>query len=114
MARLYGDGGNNSANQKIQTKYLLNGSYLRLKNVTLGYNLPNNICEKLFIKRLRFFFSGENLFTWHHLPTGYNPDSFIAQPGNLSMTSGIQGDSGNGNWSYPLMRQISFGLNLTF
>ena len=112
--RLYGDGGNNSANQKIQTKYLLNGSYLRLKNVTLGYNLPNNICEKLFIKRLRFFFSGENLFTWHHLPTGYNPDSFIAQPGNLSMTSGIQGDSGNGNWSYPLMRQISFGLNLTF
>lgn len=112
--RLYGSGGNNGANQRIQTKYLLDGSFLRLKNITVGYNLPGDLCSKMLIKKLRVFVSGENLHTWHHLPEGYNPDSFVAQPGNLNMTSGIQGDSGSGNWSYPLMRQFSMGLNLTF
>lgn len=111
--RLYGAGGNNGANQKTQTKYLLDGSYIRLKNITLGYNLPKKLCSKMYIKNLRFYVSGENLFTFHHLPTGYYPDSFVAIPGSLSMSTGIQGD-GYTNWSYPLMRQFAFGFNLTF
>ncbi len=111
--RLYSAGGNNSANNRIQTKYLRDGSYLRLKNITLGYNLPKQLCSKLYIGNLRFFISGENLYTWHHLPEGYNPDSFVAIPGDLKVTSGIQGD-GATNWSYPLMRQFSFGINLIF
>lgn len=57
--------------------------------------------------------SGENLYTWHHLPEGYNPDTFVARPGDLTMATPIQGD-GATNWSYPLMRQLSFGINLTF
>lgn len=111
--RLYGAGGNNSANQRTQTKYLLDGSFIRLKNITIGYNLPKQWCSKLYIKNLRFYVSGENLCTWHHLPNGYYPDSFVSIPGALSMTTSIQGD-GATNWSYPLMRQFSFGLNLTF
>lgn len=111
--RLYGSGGNNGANQKTQTKYLLDGSYIRLKNLTLGYNLPKEFCNKFHIKNLRFYVSGENLLTFHHLPTGYYPDSFVAIPGSLSMSTGIQGD-GYTNWSYPLMRQFAFGFNLTF
>ena len=38
--RVYGEGGNNSYNNKRQTKYLKDGSYVRLKNLTVGYNLP--------------------------------------------------------------------------
>lgn len=111
--RMYGAGGNDGANNRIQTKYLQDGSFIRLKNITLGYNLPKELCSKLSIRKLRLYVSGENLYTWHHLPEGYNPDSFVAIPGSLSMSTGIQGD-GASNWSYPLMRQISFGINLTF
>lgn len=111
--KMYGAGGNNGANQKTQTKYLQDGSFLRLKNITIGYNLPKKACNQLNIKNLRFYMSGENLFTWHHLPHGYYPDSFVAIPGSLSMSTGIQGE-GFSNWSYPLMRQISLGFNLTF
>ncbi len=105
---------NSGANTAIQTKYLQNGAYIRLKNVTLAYNLPRNLCDKIFVQSLRFFASGENLYTWHHLPHGHYPDSYVALPGTLNMAQGIQGDSGSGSWSYPLMRQLSFGLNLTF
>ncbi|MDR2776103.1 MAG: TonB-dependent receptor [Tannerella sp.] len=103
---------NNSANQQRQTKYLQNGAFIRLKNITFGYTLPQNINKLLHTRSLRVFFSGENLYTWHHLPTGFYPDTYVALPGSLSMNGSIQGDSGSGNWSYPLMRQISFGLNL--
>lgn len=112
--RIYGEGGNNAYNNKRQTKYLQDGSYLRLKNVTLGYNLPKHICERLYIQKLRVFVSGENLFTWHDLPKGYNPDSYNANPGRTIINAEISGDSGSGAWSYPLMRQYSFGINLTF
>ncbi len=111
--KMYSEGGNNGANSRIQTKYLQDGSFLRLKNITIGYNLPKQLCSKLYINKLRFFVSGENLYTWHHLPEGYNPDAFVAIPGDLKVSTGIQGD-GATNWSYPLMRQFSFGLNLTF
>ncbi|MDR1672838.1 MAG: TonB-dependent receptor [Bacteroidales bacterium] len=105
---------NNSANNRTQTKYLLDGSFVRLKNITLGYTLPKNAANALHISSLRFFVSGENLYTWHHLPTGFYPDTYVAIPGSLNINGAIQGDSGAGNWSYPLMRQVSVGLNLVF
>ena len=111
--RIYGNGGNNSANNKIQTKYIQNASYVRLKNITLSYNFPRNLCRKLFVQSLKAYINDENLFTWHHLPKGYYPDMYTARPGTLSQTSNIQSD-GSGSWSYPLMRQISFGINVVF
>ena len=111
--RIYGAGGNNSANSRVQTKYLQNGAYLRLKNITVAYNFPKAWCNALHIKSLKAYVNGENLYTWHHLPKGYYPDMYTAVPGTLSQTSGIQAD-GAGSWSYPLMRQFSFGLNLNF
>jgi TonB-linked SusC/RagA family outer membrane protein len=105
---------NNSANQRTQTRYLQDASYIRLKNITIGYSLDQDINKRLHIQALRFFVSGENLYTWHHLPTGYYPDTYVALPGSLNMNGSIQGDSGAGNWSYPLMRQFSIGLNFIF
>ncbi|MCD7937018.1 MAG: TonB-dependent receptor [Tannerellaceae bacterium] len=112
--RIYGEGGNNAANKKRQTKYIRNASYLRLKNVTFGYNLPKDICKKLRIQKLRIFVSGENLYTWHKLPKGYYPDMYSSNVGTTIINAQIAGDSHANGWSYPLMRQYSFGINLTF
>lgn len=87
----------------VQTKYLLNGAYLRWKNLTLGYTLPENIVSKAKIERVRLFLSGENLCTWSKLPGFYKVDPEIA------------GRSGNGGGiGYSLQRTYSFGVNVTF
>ena len=112
--RLYGEGGNDTYNHNRQTKYLYNGAYIRLKNVTVGYNLPKAICAKLNIQKFRVFVSGENLFTVHHLPDGYYPDTYSMSPASNKINANIEGDSSANGWAYPLMRQYSFGINLTF
>ena len=90
------------------------GSFLRLKNVTIGYSIPTSILQKALIQRARLFVSLENLLTLHHLPKGYMPDAYDTSVGGLGMNSVAGGDSYSGNVTYPLMRQFSFGLNLTF
>lgn len=102
------------SNHMRQSKYICNGSYIRLKNVTVGYNVPNTLCNKFAIQNFRIFFSAENLFTIHHLPPGYLPDAFDTDVGSLVINSALSGDSYAGNISYPLMRKFSFGINLTF
>ncbi|TLX78245.1 TonB-dependent receptor [Labilibacter sediminis] len=52
------------------------GSYLRLKNVTLGYTLPKRLLSKLRMKQVRLYVSGQNLYTWTNY-TGYDPDVSI-------------------------------------
>lgn len=91
--RIYGENGNSGSNRRVQTKYLLNGAYLRIKNVTLSYNLPVAWASKISLKKVRVFVSGENLYTFDHLPKGYDPERV--------------------SWQYPFYRTISFGINLT-
>jgi TonB-linked SusC/RagA family outer membrane protein len=86
-----------------QTKYLLNGAYLRFKNLTLGYTVPQNISSKVLINRLRVYFTAENLFTWDKLPKFYKVDPELA--GNTSNGGGV---------AYSLERSLAFGLNITF
>ena len=82
-------------------------SYLRLKNVTLGYTLPTELTKKAYIQRLRFYASVNNLCLLHK------------GSGNLpidpEMNAG-QGALGYGTWgrTYPMTRSWSFGLQLTF
>lgn len=78
-----------------QTRYLQNAAYLRLKNVTLGYTLPKNLTDKMKISRLRFYFSGENLFTFSRLKVNIDPE-------------GLDGTI------YPFQKTFSFGLNMNF
>lgn len=101
-------------NTNRQTKYVRDGSYLRLKNITVGYNVPKSICKKMYLASLRAFFSAENLFTFHHLPKGYMPDAYDTSVGGLSIASGMAGDSYSGVYGYPLMKQFSFGVNVSF
>lgn len=87
---------NTSYNRWTQTKYLADASFLRLQNITLSYTLPRNIVKKIYLDNLRVYISGENLKTWDHLPHGLEPEMLS-----------------NGAWTYPYMRKISFGINLT-
>ena len=57
-----------------QTKYLNNLAYLRVKNFTVGYTLPQNLTRKIFVEKLRFYFSAQNLFTFDHIDGVMDPE----------------------------------------
>jgi len=62
-------GSGTTLNMQVQTRYLLNMAYTRLKNITLGYTLPSNLTKKIMISRLRVYVALENFFTFDHLGT---------------------------------------------
>ena len=84
-------------------KYLEDASFLRLKNLTIGYTIPQNVSRKIGMKNLRAYLSATNLFTLTKY-SGLNPEVNISS----STTPGV--DNGN----YPLARTYTFGLNITF
>jgi TonB-linked SusC/RagA family outer membrane protein len=101
--RIYYQVGNQGSNQNtVQTRYLQNGAYLRVKNLSLSYTLPASIIKKAHFDRLQVFYSIENPFEFDHLAKGIYPD--VANQG---------GGSGSG-LGYPFMRKSSVGINLTF
>ncbi|MDR0542707.1 MAG: TonB-dependent receptor [Dysgonamonadaceae bacterium] len=97
--------GEASGNFMPQTKYLLDLSYCRLKNVTFGYSLPKSLLNKASIDKTRIYVSLENLFELDHLG-----DIPIDPETNTS--SGDGGAMGFGR-IYPYVRTISFGLQVT-
>ena len=95
-------------NNQKQTRYLQNAAYIRLKNVQLGYTLPQSLTERFYIQKLRFFISGENLWTGTKLANMFDPETVGG--GNEDEAGGNNDKNGN---AYPLSRTISFGLSLT-
>ena len=87
-------------NTHTQTRYLLDASYVRLKNLQVGYTIPKNITSRWGVSNLRVFFSAENLATFTSLPGQFDPE--------------LIGGGDNQNNGYPLSRTFSFGLNVTF
>ncbi len=87
-----------------QTKYLVDMSYLRLKNVTLGYTLPQDLTRKAYIERLRIYFSANNLCLLHK------------GSGDIPVDPEMNYNTANGAWgrTNPITRSLSFGLQLTF
>jgi TonB-linked SusC/RagA family outer membrane protein len=83
-----------------QTRYLLNMSYLRLKNVTLGYSLPKEFIKKAGLEKLRIYASGENLVTW--------ADSRLPVDPELDESEIFWGRA------YPFTKTWSFGIELSF
>lgn len=105
------DPGRSSFNNTIQSKYLLNMAYLRIKNITVGYTLPDKIARKAWLSKARIFFTLENYFTFNHLHglpidpeevSGYS----MFNEGNYNM-----GRTGVGT---PTYKSMSFGIQLTF
>ncbi|UZH55415.1 TonB-dependent receptor [Salinimicrobium tongyeongense] len=84
--------------QNSTTSYWLRSTdYLRMKNLQIGYNIPQNILERWNISRLRVYYSAQNLFTVTNYLEGWDPEA----------------PSGRGS-SYPVVMTNSVGLNLTF
>jgi len=94
-------------NQRISTRYIEDGSYLRVKNIVLGYNLPSKLLQKIQLSNLRVYANIQNLFTFTKY-TGYDPEVGINPQDANGYTFGY--DMGR----YPLPRTISFGLDVSF
>ena len=106
--------GNNSF-REISSRFVEDGSYIRLKNIALGYNLPSNVLESIGIDKLRLFISAQNLLTITNY-SGLDPEVNYSggqggQSGNNQSSNTVRGfDFGN----YPTVKSVTFGLNLTF
>ncbi|MCH7411028.1 TonB-dependent receptor [Belliella sp. DSM 111904] len=96
---------NNMRNFLPQTKYLLDMSYTRLKNVTFGYTIPATLSKRVKVERLRVYFSGENLFELDNLNLPIDPETEYT-PAGLN-------DAATFGRVYPFQRSVSFGLQLT-
>lgn len=96
--RIYAnDGVNTEKNRWKQTKYLADASFLKLQNITFSYTFPKVLSKRIYFDEIKVFFSGENLYTWDHLPEGLETDMLK-----------------KGAWEYPFMKKFSFGINVTF
>ena len=93
-------------NSYSSSRFLENGSYLRLKTLQIGYKLPQTVLHSIHVQNLRLFISADNLITITKY-TGYNPD-LGGQSSNI-LDRGVDFSSG----SYPLSRTISFGIQVT-
>ena len=91
--------GGNSMSNKTSSRYLEDGSYLRLRNLTFAYNLPKSLLERVKLKSAKLSVSGENLFT-------------ITDYSGMDPEVG-EGGSADGGF-YPLTQRFVFGLNIEF
>ena len=85
----------NNNEKRVSSYWVENGSYLKLRTVQLGYNVPKAFVQKLAMERLRFYLSAQNVFT-------------------LKSSSFTGVDPENPNYGYPIPLNITFGLNVTF
>lgn len=89
--------GNTTSGNAASSRWLLDGSYVRLKNVTLSYDLPKSIINKIKLDKLTIYAQGTNLWTSKYI--GIDPE---------------QSNYGDTWFQYPNAKSITFGLDLTF
>ena len=77
--------------------WVVNGNFLALRNIEIGYSLPKRLIAKAGLTKCRFYFSGYNLTTWSSLPDGIDPERPMSYC-----------------WWYPKTRTFTFGLNIGF
>ncbi len=90
---------------RSSSRFLYDGSYIRMKNLSLGYQLPESVLNKLHFGSLRLFVMGENLLTFTKYPGG-DPEFFRASGAAANISPGIA------DITMPQVRTITFGLNL--
>jgi len=97
-------------NHKSQTRYMQDASYIRLKNLQIGYTLPAKWTKNIAISKARLFVSGENLWTGTKLSKLYDPETLNGGNTDSAADNAVKS---NGN-AYPLSKTWSFGINVTF
>ena len=97
----YGLGSEVTYANSASSRFLMDGDYLKLRNITLGYTFPQELTEKIYINRLRVYVQADNLYTWGRKNyRGFDPASVGA--------NGVQW------WNFPQSRNVVFGLNVSF
>lgn len=94
-----------ASNRRSSSRFIEDGSYLRLKNLTLGYSFNKDLLRDKKISGLRLYFSGQNLLTFTNY-SGLDPE--VNYRGNENAVIGTD------FFTYPQARAYTFGLNLTF
>lgn len=93
-----------ASNNVISSRIIEDGSYLRLKTVTLGYTFPKTLIAKAKLSNARVYVAAQNLWTWTSY-SGYDPEVSVR---NSALTPGLDFSS------YPRAFTLSFGVNLGF
>ena len=105
-------GSNTGFSMQKQSRYLLDMSYLRIKNITLGYTFPENLLSKVYISKARLYMSLENFFTFDKL------NGLPIDPEAISGYSMFRSDSnynlGRTGMGTPVFKTLSCGVQLTF
>ena len=96
---------NSGHNYIPSDRFIEDGSFVRLRNITLGYTLPNSLLQKLRLSNLRIYLSGTNLVTWTDY-SGYTPE--IISGGGSPFSAGIDGGV------YPISKTYTVGASLSF
>ncbi len=90
-------------NNRFSTRWIEDGSYLRIRTLTLGYNFPASVLDKSHLTHLKVYVTAQNLFTWTHYK-GYDPE--VGNSGNTPLQQGY--DDSN----YPLSRTYLIGVTI--
>jgi TonB-linked SusC/RagA family outer membrane protein len=85
-----------TANSVVSSFWTINGAYLRIKNVQVGYTLPKLVSDKVNVSKVRIYVSGENLHTYSNYRKGWDPEV------------------NTGSAFYPIIANYTLGLNVTF
>lgn len=92
-----------NGNTRESDRFLERGNFIRLRQLQLGYSVPKNILDQIYVEKLRFYVSGENLFTWTDY-SGIDPE--------FSRKSVL--NTGIDNLIYPFTRSFTVGVQLSF
>lgn len=106
FARALPNGGDNSSLNNVPSDvWVEDGSFLKLKNVSIGYTLPASLLNRFSISRVRIYVSSQNLFVISKY-TGLDPE--------IGMQGGSATQNGVDNGTYPSSRYLTVGLNVSF
>ena len=105
--------GDPNQNMRISDRYVEDGSYLRLKALTIGYTLPKSALQKLHIDNFRVYVGGKNLLTFTKY-TGFDPE--VGDQDRWSGKNLSRGIDGLSSWdpTFPNSREVFVGLQCTF
>lgn len=95
--------------RRASTRWIQDGSFIRLKNLALGYNIPKVILDRLNIRKLRVYVSAQNLLTFTDYE-GYDPEVNYRSSGATNSNRNLGLDYA----SYPNAKSYTFGINLGF
>ena len=95
--------------RRVSTRWVKDGSFVRMKNLAVGYNFPKPVLEKLRISKLRIYASAQNILTFTKYK-GYDPEVNYSSDGNTDSNRNLGLDYG----SYPNAKSYTIGLNLGF